>query len=50
MIINGTHVTTTNATTGELIAEHHIEPAKDYQRKTTREPTPKHTKKDPGSF
>lgn len=33
MLIHGDRVTTSDAATGEIIAEHHINPNKDYQSK-----------------
>lgn len=39
MLINDRHVITSHAETGEVIAEHHIDPAKNYQPKIP--PTPK---------
>lgn len=38
MLIHDQHVITSHADTGEVLAEHHIDPAKDYQRPTPHSP------------
>ncbi|VXB47779.1 hypothetical protein [Citricoccus sp. K5] len=41
--IQDNHVTTTNAATGDIIAEHAIDPSKNYQKPLSRTPdTPPH--------
>ncbi|GAA1669430.1 hypothetical protein GCM10010977_11620 [Citricoccus zhacaiensis] len=45
LLIQDNHVTTTNAATGDVIAEHAIDPSKNYQKPLSRTPgTPPHLK------
>lgn len=48
MIIHEDHVTITNAATGEVLAEHLIDPAKDYQPALERTHRPRPRKPPPG--